>query len=126
MSPPRPAAEIDVRDGDVRTVVVSGEVDMANVSELESSVLGDLSNRALGVVLDLTQTTYIDSAAVGQLYAARRRLARRSLALRVITRPGTHAHRVLELTGYFEGQEAPPSSRQEAEAAIRAQHSQSG
>jgi anti-anti-sigma factor len=119
-----PAAEIDIRDGDVRTVVVSGEIDMANVSDLERGVLGDLSNRSLGVVLDLTQTAYIDSAVVGQLYNARKRLTRRGLALRVVSRPGTHVHRVLQLTGYFGDQEAPPASAQEAEEAIRAQQSQ--
>jgi anti-anti-sigma factor len=119
-----PAAEIDIRDGDVRTVVVTGEIDMANVSDLERGVLGDLSNQALGVVLDLSQTTYIDSAVVGQLFRARKRLTRRGLALGVVSRPGTHVHRVLELTGYFGDRDAPPASAQEAEAAIRAQQGQ--
>jgi anti-anti-sigma factor len=119
-----PPAEIVIRDGDVRTVVVSGEIDMANVLELERGILGDLSNQALGVVLDLSNTTYIDSAVVGQLYSSRKRLTRRGLALQVVSRAGTHVHRVLELTGFYGDQQEPPTSTQEAEAAIRSQQSQ--
>ncbi len=86
------------REG-VRIVAVAGEVDVSNVGALEGAVHG-LSNEALGVVVDLSRATYIDSATIGVLFRLRGRLNRRGQVLHVMCVPGSSAWRVLELTGF--------------------------
>ncbi|HEV3320816.1 MAG TPA: STAS domain-containing protein [Solirubrobacteraceae bacterium] len=100
----------------VRVVAVVGEVDVSNVGALEGAAQG-LSNEALGVVVDLSRATYIDSATIGVLFRLRRRLDRRGQVLRVICAPGSNAWRVLELTG-FDRQMHPEEDRDAAIAAI--------
>lgn len=103
------------REG-VRVVAVVGEVDVSNVGALEGAAHG-LSNQALGVVVDLSRATYIDSATIGVLFRLRRRLHRRGQMLRVICAPGSGAWRVLELTG-FDRHLHPEEDRDAAIAAI--------
>jgi anti-anti-sigma factor len=105
-------AEIERSDTEgVRVVTVAGEVDLANVGAVEGAV-GELSNGALGVVVDLSEATYIDSATVGLLFRLRSRLSRRGQELRVICSPGSNAWRVLQLTGF--DREVPPLEDRDA------------
>ncbi len=103
------------REG-VCIVAVAGELDVSNVGTLEDAARG-LSNEALGVVVDLSRATYIDSATIGVLFRLRRRLGRRGQAMRVVCVPGSSAWRVLELTGFERRQ--PERDRDAAIAAIR-------
>jgi anti-anti-sigma factor len=109
------AIEHAEREG-VRVVGVVGELDVSNVGALEDAARG-LSNEALGVVVDLSRATYIDSATIGVLFGLRRRLNRRGQVLRVICAPGSGAWRVLELTG-FDRHLHPGEDRDSAIAAI--------
>lgn len=102
----------------VRTVEAHGEIDVSNVGELQDTMT-DLSNAALGVVLDLNATTYIDSAVIRLLYELRRRLARRGQILLVVSRPGSNVHRVLELAAFFGAEDPLPESVAQAAATIR-------
>jgi anti-anti-sigma factor len=113
-----PLAEIELaeRDG-VRVVAVAGELDISNVRMLED-VTFDLPNEALGIVLDLSSATYIDSATLGLLFRLQRGLMRRGQALRVVCPASSSARRVLELTG-FERETPPEEDRDAAIAAIR-------
>jgi anti-anti-sigma factor len=112
------AAEIERCDLDgVRVVAVAGEVDVSNVGALQLAV-GELSNEALGIVVDLSAATYIDSATVGLLFRLRSRLGRRGQVLRVSCPQGSSARRVLELTG-FDRQAPPFQDRDAAVDAIR-------
>ena len=69
------------------------ELDISNVGTLED-VTFDLPNDALGIVLDLSSATYIDSATLGLLFRLHRSLKRRGQALRVVCPPGSSARRV--------------------------------
>jgi stage II sporulation protein AA (anti-sigma F factor antagonist) len=105
-------AEIERSDTEgVRVVTVAGEVDLANVGAVECAV-GELSNGALGVVVDLSEATYIDSSTVGLLFRLRSRLSRRGQELRVICSPDSNAWRVLQLTGF--DREVPPLEDRDA------------
>lgn len=86
------------RDG-VVLARLAGEVDISNVGEIEAELFA-LPNEALGLVLDLSATTFIDSSAVSLVYGLRERLRRRGQTLRIVVPPGTAPRRVLELTGY--------------------------
>jgi anti-anti-sigma factor len=100
----------------VRLVSVSGELDISNIGTLEGATF-DLANDGLGIVLDLREANYIDSATVGMLFRLRHSLQRRGQALRVVCRPGSTARRVLELTG-FDGETVCESDPQRAIGAI--------
>lgn len=50
------------------TVVVSGDLDLANVAEFEEAMVGALDG-APALTVDLTSVTYCDSAAVRALFA---------------------------------------------------------
>jgi len=108
--------ELTEQEG-VRVVSVTGELDISNVGALEDATF-DLSNDALGIVVDLSAATYIDSATLGLLFKLHGSLKRRGQVLRVVCPPGSSARRVLELTGFV--RETPLAhDRDAAIAAIR-------
>ncbi len=111
-------AEIEFaeREG-VRVVTVTGELDISNVGALEDATF-DLPNKALGIVLDLSSATYIDSATLGLVFKLHRDLRRRGQALRVVCPPGSSVQRVFELAA-FERETPPEEDRDAAIAAIR-------
>jgi anti-anti-sigma factor len=114
-----PLARFEVHEeSGVRTIRAHGEIDASNVAELRRATT-KLSNEALGVVLDLDQADYIDSATVRLLYELRQRLARRGQILEVVSHRGSNVHRVLELTRFIADGDARPASAAEAAVAIR-------
>ncbi|HEY7892158.1 MAG TPA: STAS domain-containing protein [Solirubrobacteraceae bacterium] len=107
----------------VRVLAVVGELDISNIDLLQREAF-ELSNGSLGLVLDLNETTHIDSATIRLLFDLQRGLARRRQALRVIYAAGSIVERVLELTAF--DRQAPRSpDRDTATAAIRAEVSPS-
>ncbi len=106
--------ETEVRDR-VQTVRVQGEVDASNAGVLQRELF-DLPNDALGVVLDLLEAEYIDSAGIRTLYDLRHRLHRRGQLLLVVSRPGSNVRRVLELVSFFGADD--PQLDDPAEAAV--------
>jgi anti-anti-sigma factor len=110
---------LTLTEGDgVARAVVDGEIDISNVGEFEAR-LHALPNAALGLILDLGATTFIDSSAVSMIHGLRERLRRRGQLLRVVAAAGSAPRRVLELTGY---ERAGPldEAAAGAEVAIRA------
>ena len=100
---------------DVRVVAVSGEVDASNVQVLRDATL-DLRNDALGIVLDLSEASFIDSATIGLLFELDNALSRRRQALRIVCPEGSPADRLLELTAF----DPDTLAERECDAAITA------
>lgn len=116
--PAIPLAQVERSEQDgIRLVSVTGELDISNVAVLEDATF-DLPNQGLGIVLDLSATTYIDSATLSLVFKLQRSLQRRGQALRVVCAPASNARRVLELAG-FASETTCVSHRQEAIEAIR-------
>ena len=65
---------------------VAGEVDASNARLVGRELTDALPNLAMGMVLDLTGTEYIDSAAVQVLFDVGARLRQRQQQLRVVYR----------------------------------------
>jgi anti-anti-sigma factor len=76
------------RDG-VPVASIHGEVDVSNADELGRRLHASVPNSALGLVLDLTETTYFDSSGVRLLFDLGERLTRRQQALRVVVADGS-------------------------------------
>jgi len=79
---------LETRDG-IQLAHISGEVDIANASTLESEIADTVSNTALGLVVNLTDTDYFDSAGIRMLFELRKRLTGRRQSLRVVVPRGS-------------------------------------
>jgi anti-anti-sigma factor len=74
---------LETRDG-IQIAHISGEVDIANASTLQSEISDTVGNTVLGLVVDLTATEYFDSAGIRMLFELRKRLTGRRQSLRVV------------------------------------------
>jgi anti-anti-sigma factor len=86
------------REGGVVIARLTGEVDMTNAPYVRDELTRAIPNDALGLVVDLTGTRYLDSAAIELLFELARRLQRRRQQLRLALPPSSPLRRVLILT----------------------------
>jgi anti-sigma B factor antagonist len=82
----------------VCVVAPTGELDLYTCPEFESELTRVISNGADHVVVDLTQTTFIDSTALGVLLGALESLRARDGRLSLVSADETTL-RVFEVTG---------------------------
>jgi anti-anti-sigma factor len=92
----RTDAQVDYRDS-VGIVTVSGEMDIVRAQDLRDRLLGAVRNEDLGLVVDLTNTTYIDSVGVSLLFELAERLSERQLRLAVVLPEAGLVERVLRI-----------------------------
>jgi anti-sigma B factor antagonist len=78
---------------------VHGEIDASNATEIGRE-LADISNQAVGLVVDLGDLGYLDSTGIALLYDLHVRLDRRGQNLVVVAPSHGAARRVLELTAF--------------------------
>jgi anti-sigma B factor antagonist len=82
----------DLRVETVAQVVVAhlhGEIDLSNARELGEAISRHVSNEALGLVLDLTDIAYVDSAGIQVIYELRERLETRGQQIRLVVAPAS-------------------------------------
>ena len=84
-------------DGVAPVAHVTGEVDASNAAELRIALVDRLSNDARGLVLDLSETSYLDSTGISLLFELARGLAARRQVLRLVVPRTAPIRRVLEL-----------------------------
>lgn len=72
------------RTGDLHVARIAGEVDISNAATLGEGIASEASNDAAGLVLDLTPTSYLDSAGIRLLFELKQRLADRRQTLAVV------------------------------------------
>ena len=93
-----PNVTIAADDG-VVVASLSGEIDLSNAAEITDALLGGVPNEALGLVIDLSEVSYIDSAGVRMLAELDHRLGWRAQTLRVVAPEESRSRRVLEIAG---------------------------
>jgi len=103
-------------DGDVELARVVGEVDASNVADLTKQLLDAVSNEVRALVLDLTQTSYIDSSGISLIFDAAARLKNRSQQLRLVVLPESFVGEVLAAVSMADSVPIDP----EVEEALRA------
>jgi anti-sigma B factor antagonist len=95
----RPPAPYSIVEGDapagVSVVVLRGELDLAAAPRLRARV--DEATGGHGLVLDLSQTTFVDSAVLKELLRARAELAAKDVRL-VLAGVPPPVQRLLDLT----------------------------
>jgi anti-anti-sigma factor len=81
----------------VGVVSIAGEVDIVQAHALRDRLLGAVRNEDLGLVIDLSGATYIDSVGVSLLFELAERLGERQLKLGVVLPSDGLVERVLTI-----------------------------
>jgi anti-sigma B factor antagonist len=79
-------------------VAVRGEIDLFTAPELKTALATAIERGAAGVVVDLSETTFLDSTALGVLIGAVKRLRARDGRL-VIVNQDVNIAKTFEITG---------------------------
>ena len=90
-------SQVELSGDDVVVARLSGEIDLSNAADVGDQLSAGVPNIALGLVVDLTATTYLDSSGVHLLFDLAERLTRRQQALRVVVPAGAPIRRVLRV-----------------------------
>jgi anti-sigma B factor antagonist len=112
--PPLSIAAAQTSDG-VR-LELSGELDLASEAEFKRALDDAVRTRPAGIVLDLSDLSFLDSCGLRSLLEAQRRCEQLGCALTLIA--GDPARRLFELTGVAERLPLvePPAGREPREA----------
>jgi anti-anti-sigma factor len=90
------ALDITTEDGIV-IARLRGEIDLSNAGAIGSLVAGSVTNDAVGVVIDLSETTYLDSSGVHLVFDLAERLTSRQQRLVLAVPEDARIRRVLDL-----------------------------
>jgi anti-anti-sigma factor len=109
--------DVSYRDS-VGVVTLRGEVDIVQAHDLREVLMGAVRNEDLGLVVDLTGATYIDSVGVSLLFELAERLSERQLRLAVVVPDAGLVRRVTKIVDLESVAEVRPSV-EEALGAMR-------
>jgi anti-anti-sigma factor len=85
--------------GETPVAVVRGEVDASNVTEVGATLRGLVTNHSALLVVDLSPTTYLDSAGINLMFSLGDELRARQLQLRLVIASGSSIARMCAITG---------------------------
>jgi anti-sigma B factor antagonist len=77
----------------------TGEIDMSNAGEMLTAITEATPNGVLGVVLDLSEVDYVDSAGIHLMFRLRESLRNRGQALRIMIPADSPINDALRLAG---------------------------
>ena len=83
--------------GELVLARLSGEVDLSNATALRNELTRAVPNEAAGLVLDLSGTSYLDSAGIRLVFGLAESLRMRNQELRVIVPESSPLRRILDL-----------------------------
>ena len=93
------ARVLEEAHGDVAVAIIEGEIDASNAPEIRTRLRSLLTNRSQALVVDLTPTRYLDSAAINLLFELDGELGQRQQQLHVVVAPTSPIARALTITG---------------------------
>jgi anti-anti-sigma factor len=96
MSHPQGSLDLAVED-DVVVARVTGALDVSNAEDLRRAVAGQLDGSAPGLVVDLSEVTYLDSAGIELLFDLARRLRTRRQRLGLVVPDPAPVRHVVQL-----------------------------
>src|SRR6195952_1131850 len=85
-------------DGERHVLAVRGEIDLFTAPELKQVLAEALESGRIRIVVDLTETTFLDSTALGVLIGAVKRLRSRDGVLTIVNTDANIA-KTFEITG---------------------------
>lgn len=84
--------------GDIVLACVRGEVDLSNAPSVKRELLDAVPNTASALVLDLSDTEYLDSSGVRLIFELGERLSSRGQKLEIVVPDDSMIRRILVLT----------------------------
>ena len=84
---------------DVPVARLRGEIDASNAGECGDYLRALLSNRSVALVVDLSETTYLDSAGINVLFALAEEMRGRQQHLGLVVGDSSPIARMVSLTG---------------------------
>jgi anti-anti-sigma factor len=88
----------DWRD-DVPVLRLEGEIDVSNVAEIRGRMRELVTNQQHALIVDLTPTSYLDSAGINLLFAVGEEMRGRQQQLHVVLNEDSPLTRMVTLTG---------------------------
>jgi anti-sigma B factor antagonist len=85
--------------GSMAVARVDGEIDASNVVWVEERIRAPLTNQCDGLAVDLTGTTYLDSAGIAMLFRLAAELRQHQQQLRLVLAQGSPIARMASLSG---------------------------
>ncbi len=107
------------RESDVTVAKLAGDVDISRAEPIKVELLRAIGNEEFGLVIDLREVTYLDSAGVNVLFEVSERLSGRQQRLVLLLPDTALIQRVLELVNAKSVMDTR-STIDEAVAAIKA------
>jgi anti-sigma B factor antagonist len=93
------ARVVEERRDDVSIATVEGEIDASNVYEVGERVRTLVTNRNTALIVDLTETTYLDSAGINMLFELAGELTDRQQRLRLVVPASSPIRRMFRIAG---------------------------
>jgi anti-anti-sigma factor len=87
------------QEGGATIATLRGEVDLSNARAIGKRIVHAIPNHASGLVVDLSELRYLDSAGIRLLFDLARRLERRQLGLASVVPRGSLVREILEIAG---------------------------
>jgi anti-anti-sigma factor len=84
-------------NGEVSVIPLSGDVDVTRAPTLRLELMQSVGNRDAGLVIDMTNVTYLDSAGVNVVFEVADALRQHQLRLAVVIPPESLVERVVTL-----------------------------
>lgn len=95
--------------GDATVARVVGEVDASNAADFTNQLKDALPNSAMGLVLDFSETTYIDSSGLHLIFDLAEALRRRQQVLHLVVAPDSFVADVLGVVNLGGAAETSPT-----------------
>ncbi|HEX4804788.1 MAG TPA: STAS domain-containing protein [Conexibacter sp.] len=93
------ARVVEERREDVSVAAIVGEVDASNTVAIADRLRAAVTNRSEVLVVDLTETAYLDSAGINLLYELANELEHRQQELRLVIAAASPISRMLAIAG---------------------------
>jgi len=85
------------REGRVLICALRGELDAADVRSIGHRLTREARKAQAGLVIDLSELSYLDSPGVGMLFAIAEAERARGRVMRIVVPPGAATRRVLQI-----------------------------